>query len=219
MKAFDMTLYLVTDRLNDSEEIFLNKVRNACEGGITLLQLREKEISGREYFELAAKIKKITDIYNIPLIIDDRIDIALAVDAAGVHVGQSDIPAEYARKLIGHEKILGVTAKTVEQAKKAEEAGADYLGVGAIYPTTTKVKTILTPVSVLDDIAREVSLPITAIGGLNASNMHVLSESEISGIAVVSAIMKAQDQKKAAGELKTQIFKMNGYNKRKLKVM
>lgn len=215
MNPIDLTLYLVTDRLDDNEEVFFNKLEGALKGGVTLVQLREKNIGGREYLDLAVKTKKVTDKYHVPLLIDDRVDIVMAVDAAGVHVGQSDLPAAAARKLLGPDKIVGATAKTVEQAQAAYEEGADYLGIGAIYPTTTKVKTVLTPVSRLDEILTRVPMPGIAIGGLNIGNMQVLSESPISGIAVVSAIMKSENPKKAARELKESVRVMPGYQRRK----
>ena len=202
MKNLDLTLYLVTDSTGMQEKDFLYIVQQACEGGVTIVQLREKEKSGLEYFKLAEKVKEVTDKYNIPLIIDDRVDIALAVDAAGVHVGQSDIPVFAARKLLGKDKIVGATAKTVPQAQKAKEEGADYLGVGAIYPTTTKVVTVITEVSTLNDIVRQTNVPVVAIGGLNASNMHVLYGSMAQGIAVVTAIMKSENPREAAKSLK-----------------
>lgn len=198
----DLTLYLVTDSSYHTEESFLKTVEQACAGGVTLVQLREKQRGGREYLELARKVKKITDAYDIPLIIDDRIDIALAADAAGVHVGQSDIPVEYARKLLGPDKIVGATAKTVEQARTAYAAGADYLGVGAMYPTTTKVVTVLTPPEMLNKIAEAVPIPMIAIGGLNPDNMDIIKGRPVAGVAVVSAIMKAENPKEAARQLK-----------------
>jgi thiamine-phosphate pyrophosphorylase len=136
------------------------------------------------------------------LIIDDRIDVALAVDAEGVHVGASDMPVATARRLMGREKIVGATAKTVPWAKEAYEQGADYLGVGAIYPTTTKVKTVLTSTDTLREICQAVPIPVNAIGGLNKDNIDVLAEIPIAGICAVSAIMKADDPKRAATELK-----------------
>lgn len=202
----DMTLYLVTDSTNLEEEVFLSKVEQACKGGVTLLQLREKERSGYDYLNLAIKVKEITDKYDIPLIIDDRIDVAMASGSAGVHVGQSDIPVSVARKLMGKDKIIGATAKTVTQAEKAAAEGADYLGVGAIYPTTTKVATIITKVSTLNDICNNVDIPVVAIGGLNKDNCDILKDSPIDGIAVVSAIMKSENPEKAAAELKSKII-------------
>ena len=196
-----MELYLVTDSTGLEEEVFLQKVEAALQGGVTILQLREKEKSTREYMELATKVHAITKKYGVPLIIDDRVDVALAIDAEGVHVGQSDMPVDIARKLMGPEKIVGATTKTVEQAKEAYEKGADYLGVGAIYPTTTKVKTVLTSVDTLRDICNAVPIPANAIGGLNKDNIHVLKGAPIAGICVVSAIMKAQDSGTATNEL------------------
>ena len=202
---FDLTLYLVTDSTYHTEESFLWTIEEACKGGVTLLQIREKERSGRDYLALARKVKEITDRYDIPLIVDDRIDIALAVDAAGVHVGRSDIPVCEARRLLGSGKIVGATAKTVEQAKEAFAEGADYHGVGAIYPTTTKVITVLTEVSTLNAICKAVPIPAVAIGGLNKENMDILKGGCMSGVAVVSAIMKATEPRLAAEELKKKI--------------
>lgn len=207
-KKLDMTLYLVTDSSYHTEETFLYTVEEACKGGITLLQLREKNVGGREYLDKARKVKAITDRYCVPLMIDDRVDVALACDAAGVHVGSSDLPVAEARKLMGPKKIVGATAKTVEAAKKAYEDGADYLGVGAIYPTTTKVVTVLTEVSTLEAICHAVPIPVVAIGGLNGTNLNVLEGTSIAGIAVVSAIMKAGDPRKASEELREDILKI-----------
>lgn len=208
MKSFDLTLYLVTDSTGLSDKKFLYIIEEACEGGITMLQVREKERSGKEYLSLVLKAKEITDRFGVPLIVDDRVDVALAADAAGVHVGQEDIPASIVRKLLGEDKILGVTAKTMEQAKLAQVQGADYLGVGAIYPTTTKVKTVITEVSTLNDICNVIDIPIVAIGGLNQDNMYVLKDSLIGGIAVVSAIMKSDNPRESAIELKKQVLSM-----------
>jgi len=188
-------LYFITDSTNYDEEEFLGRIEEALQGGVTLIQLREKEKTTREYVDLAKKVHEITKKYNVPLIIDDRIDVALAVDAEGVHVGQSDMPVSVARKLMGKDKIVGATAKTVPQATEAYEQGADYLGVGAIYPTTTKVKTVLTSTDTLRDICKSVPIHVNAIGGLNKDNIDVLKGIPISGICVVSAIMKAKDVK------------------------
>ena len=208
MNPVDLTLYLVTDSTYHTEESFLQTVEEACIGGATIVQLREKGGSSRDYLNQALKVKEITDRYHIPLIIDDRIDIALACDAAGVHVGQSDLPVSYARRLLGPDKIVGATAKTVEAAVAAYNDGADYLGTGAIYPTTTHVTTKVTPVSVLNDVCRAVPIPVVAIGGLNADNMDVLADSPIKGIAVVSAVMKADDPCAAAAHIKEKFLKM-----------
>ena len=198
---FDSSMYFITDSTNYSEEEFLYRVEQALMGGITLLQLREKDKSTREYMDLAEKVHTLTKKYNVPLIIDDRVDVALAIDAEGVHVGQSDMPVSIARKLMGDDKIVGATTKTVEQAVEAYAQGADYLGVGAIYPTTTKVKTVLTSTETLGNICSAVPIPVNAIGGINKDNIDVLKGIPIAGICVVSAIMKADDPKQAAVEL------------------
>ena len=209
MKKFDTSLYFITDSSNYAEQEFLYRVEKALQGGVTLLQFREKDKTTREYIEFAQKVHNITQKYNVPLIIDDRVDVALAIDAEGVHVGQCDMPVNLVRKLMGENKIVGVTTKTVEQAKEAFEQGADYLGVGAIYPTTTKVKTVLTSTDTLKDICNAVPIPVNAIGGLNKDNIDVLEDIPISGICVVSAIMKADDPKKATEELKARAKELN----------
>lgn len=193
MKELDTRLYFITDSTGYSEKEFLYRVEQALSGGATIIQLREKEKTTREYIELAEKVHRITKKYNVPLVIDDRVDVALAVDAEGVHIGISDMPIYIARKLVGNNKIIGATAKTVPQAKEACLQGADYLGVGAIYPTTTKVKTILTSVDTLKDICNSVSVPVNAIGGLTTKNIDILKGIPVAGICVVSAIMKAEN--------------------------
>jgi thiamine-phosphate pyrophosphorylase len=214
MKNLNTRLYFITDSTNYCEEEFLFRVEEALKGGVTLLQLREKEKTTNEYVELAQKVHDITKKYNVPLIIDDRVDVALAVDAEGVHVGQSDMPVCLARKLMGDDKIVGATAKTVEQAKNAFEQGADYLGVGAIYPTTTKVKTILTSTETLREICNAVPIPVNAIGGLNKDNIDVLSGIPIAGVCVVSAIMKAEDPKQAVIDLRNQAVELGIFGTR-----
>ncbi|MCR4673879.1 MAG: thiamine phosphate synthase [Lachnospiraceae bacterium] len=202
-------LYFITDSSNFSEEEFLSRVESALEGGVTILQLREKNKTTKEYIDLATKVHELTKKYGVPLIIDDRVDVMLAVDAEGVHVGKEDMPVEVARGLIGKDKILGATAKTVEVAKKAYENGADYLGVGAIFPTTTKVKTILTSTKTLADICSAVPIPVNAIGGLNPSNMDVLEGIDIAGVCAVSAIMKAPSPKEAAKKMKDKFLELS----------
>lgn len=199
---FDPSLYFITDSTGFTEEEFLFRVEQALIGGVTLLQLREKERTAREYMALAERVHALAKRYGVPLIIDDRVDVALAVDAEGVHVGASDLPVAAARRLMGKDKIVGATAKTVPWAQEACEQGADYLGVGAIYPTTTKVKTVLTSVETLRDICNAVPIPANAIGGLNKDNIDILKGVPIAGICVVSAIMKAEDPGEAARMLK-----------------
>lgn len=208
MKEFNPTLYFITDSTCVPEDRFLPVVEAACRGGATIMQLREKDRSTREYMELARATHEITARYGIPLIIDDRVDVALAIGAEGVHVGQSDMPVRDARRLMGPEGIVGATTKTVPQALEAFEQGADYLGCGAIYPTTTHVKTVITPVETLKEIVKAVPIPVNAIGGLNKDNIFVLKDSGIAGICVVSAIMKAADPEAATKELRQAVKKL-----------
>jgi len=208
MKVFDLTLYFITDGTGLTDMEFLERVEAACAAGVTLVQLREKSLSTAAYLERAVQVKAITDKYQIPLIIDDRLDIAMAVDAAGVHVGRDDMPVDKARELLGTDKIIGATAKTVEQAEAAERADADYLGVGAIYPTATKVKTQLTSVETLKAIIAATDIPAAAIGGLNAGNMQILEGCPIQGICVVSAIMKAKDVTGEVGRLRQEVSRI-----------
>jgi len=208
MKEFDTSLYFITDSTGYNESEFLERVEAALQGGVTILQIREKTRTTREYIDLAEKTHTLTKQYNIPLIIDDRVDVTLAVDAEGVHLGAEDMTVAMARKILGKDKIIGATAKTVPWAMDVAEQGADYLGVGAIYPTTTKVKTMLTSTDTLRSICRAVSVPVNAIGGLNKDNIDVLSGIPIAGICAVSAIMKADDPKAAASELKSRAKKL-----------
>ena len=194
-------LYLVTNRYQDSLESFLEKVETACRSGITIIQLREKNLTTNQYYQLAKEVKEITDAYQVPLIIDDRLDICLAVDAAGLHIGDDELPVSVARKVLGPEKILGVTAKTVKRALEAEEAGADYLGTGAIFPTTTKENAPITLISTLKTICQTVAIPVVAIGGLTSENIDQLIGTGIAGVAVVRDLMQAEDI-----EAKTQAF-------------
>ncbi|MCR5836206.1 MAG: thiamine phosphate synthase [Lachnospiraceae bacterium] len=201
MKDFNSLFYFITDSSGFTEEEFLYRVERALEGGATLIQLREKNRTTREYIDLAKKVHAITTRYNVPLIIDDRIDVALAMNAEGVHLGQSDMPIKTAREILGEDFIIGATTKTVPQAVEAYEQGADYLGVGAIFPTTTKVKTVLTSTDTLREICAAVPIPVNAIGGLNKTNLDVLRGIPIAGVCVVSAVMKAEDPLSAASEL------------------
>ena len=188
-----LRLYLVTNRYQDSLESFLEKVETACRSGITIIQLREKNLTTNQYYQLAKQVKEITDAYQIPLIIDDRLDICLAVDAAGLHIGDDELPVSVARKVLGPEKILGVTAKTVKRALEAETSGADYLGTGAIFPTTTKENAPITLISTLKTICQTVAIPVVAIGGLTSDNIDQLIGTGIAGVAVVRDLMQAKD--------------------------
>ena len=201
MKKFDTTLYFITDSGDLREDEFLHRIREAIKGGVTLIQLREKNKTTKDYINIANKVHTLTSKYNVPLIIDDRVDVAMAVKAEGVHLGSDDMPVDIARKILGKKFIIGATAKNIEKAQEAYRMGADYLGVGAIYPTTTKVKTKLTSVETLKEIAKAVPIPVNAIGGLNNTNIDVLKGSGIRGICVVSAIMKAESPQICAREL------------------
>ena len=188
-----LRLYLVTNRYQDSVESFLEKVEIACRSGVTIVQLREKNLTTNQYYQLAKKVKEITDAYQVPLIIDDRLDVCLAVDAAGLHIGDDELPVSVARQVLGPEKILGVTAKTVKRALEAEEGGANYLGTGAIFPTTTKENAPITLISTLKTICQRVAIPVVAIGGLTSENIDQLIGTGIAGVAVVRDLMKAED--------------------------
>lgn len=196
-----LRLYLVTNRYQDSVESFLEKVETACRSGVTIVQLREKNLTTNQYYQLAKQVKEITDAYQVPLIIDDRLDICLAVDAAGLHIGDDELPVSVARQVLGPDKILGVTAKTIKRALEAETSGADYLGTGAIFPTTTKENAPITLISTLKTICQTVAIPVVAIGGLTSENIDQLIGTGIAGVAVVRDLMQAEDI-----ESKTQAF-------------
>ena len=196
-----LRLYLVTNRYQDSVESFLEKIETACRSGVTIVQLREKNLTTNQYYQLAKQVKEITDAYQVPLIIDDRLDVCLAVDAAGLHIGDDELPVSVARQVLGPDKILGVTAKTVKRALEAEEGGADYLGTGAIFPTTTKENAPITLISTLKTICQRVAIPVVAIGGLTSENIDQLIGTGIAGVAVVRDLMQAEDV-----EAKTQAF-------------
>ena len=196
-----LRLYLVTNRYQDSLESFLEKIETACRSGVTIVQLREKNLTTNQYYQLAKQVKEITDAYQVPLIIDDRLDVCLAVDAAGLHIGDDELPVSVARQVLGPEKILGVTAKTVKRALEAEEGGANYLGTGAIFPTTTKENAPITLISTLKTICQRVAIPVVAIGGLTSENIDQLMGTGIAGVAVVRDLMQAEDI-----EAKTQAF-------------
>ena len=196
-----LRLYLVTNRYQDSLQSFLEKIETACRSGVTIVQLREKNLTTNQYYQLAKQVKEITDAYQVPLIIDDRLDVCLAVDAAGLHIGDDELPVSVARQVLGPEKILGVTAKTVKRALEAEEGGANYLGTGAIFPTTTKENAPITLISTLKTICQRVAIPVVAIGGLTSENIDQLMGTGIAGVAVVRDLMQAEDI-----EAKTQAF-------------
>ena len=199
-RSIDYTLYLVTDsRLCPINEL-PKAVERAILGGVTVVQIREKEASTLDFYNIAIKVKEVADKHNVPIIINDRLDIALAIDAAGLHIGQDDLPAKTARKLLGDGKILGVSAGTMEEAVKAKNNRADYIGVGAVFPTNTKEVADYTGVDLPSKIRKELNMPVVAIGGINKSNAGMFYG--IDGIAVVSAIMGTADEEKEARELK-----------------
>lgn len=200
MKKVDYTLYLCTDRELMSSDTIEQSVEQALKGGVTVVQLREKNCSGREFFDLAVRVKKITDSYNVPLIINDRADIALAADCAGVHVGQSDMPCKELRKIMG-DKLIGVSTATVAEALKAQADGADYIGVGAMHPTGTKTNTRPVTKETLADIRAAVDIPMVIIGGMNKTTLGEFKGMGVDGIAVVSAIVSQPDITAAAKEL------------------
>ncbi|MDR1117121.1 MAG: thiamine phosphate synthase [Oscillospiraceae bacterium] len=202
--GLDLTLYLVTDRPSTglSFEQLLDKVDQACRGGVGLVQLREKECTAQEYISMAKRMMEITHKYKVPLVVDDRVDIAFAAGADGVHVGLDDISVADARRLLGGDKIVGATAKTVERAVQAEREGADYLGTGAIFPPTVKVKTQRTSIEKLGEIAGSVNIPTVAISGINRGNLAQLAGTPIAGIAVIAAILDAEDS-----ELETKLLR------------
>ena len=201
MKKVDYSLYLVTNRNEKTDEEFLAIIEEAILGGVSIVQLREKDASTGEFYRLALKLKELTSKYNIPLIINDRLDVALAIDADGVHVGQTDMPADIIRNIIGKNKILGVSAATIRDAKKAKKDGADYIGSGAIFPTQTKDADCIS-MDYLKEIIKSIDIPVIAIGGLAENNISSLANTNIGGISVVSAIMESKNPKKASENLK-----------------
>lgn len=204
---YDYTLYLVTDRSLMSTATLIEAVEQAILGGCTMIQLREKNISSLDFYRQSVEVKKVTEQYHVPFIINDRIDIAMAVNADGVHIGQSDIPAAIVRDLIGTDMLLGVSAASVKEAVQAANDGADYLGVGAMFPTGTKTDANYVSIEELKKIRHAVNLPIIAIGGINKSNIKLFHNTGINGLAVVSAIIAQPDIQKAAAEMKCMFCK------------
>ena len=186
-------LYLVTDRTILGSKDLCNSIEQAIQGGTSIIQLREKNITSIKFYNIAKEVKKITSKYNVPLIINDRLDIALAVDADGIHIGPEDLPVKVVRKIMGEDKIIGASTCNIKEALEAEEAGADYLGVGAIFPTKTKKNTEDVSIEDLKNIKASVNIPVVAIGGINEKNASIVMEAKIDGIAVVSAILNKSD--------------------------
>lgn len=204
----DYSLYLVTDRDLMRSPSLEEAVEQAVLGGCTVVQLREKTATSAEFYRLALAVKEITDRHRVPLIINDRADIALAVDAAGVHVGQSDLPPEAVRKIVGPHRIVGVSTGTLAEARAAVAAGADYLGVGAMFPTGTKTDADSASLATLRSIRAAVGVPVVVIGGINAQTLPQFKGTGIDGAAVVSAILAQPDIRRAAARLREEFDRL-----------
>lgn len=200
--VIDYTLYLVTDRDLMSTGTLVEAVEAACAGGVTLVQLREKHVTREEYETIARDVKRICDAYDVPLIINDSPEVAVAVGAAGVHVGQEDLEASRVRDIVGPDAIVGVSAASVAEARAAQAASADYLGVGAITPTATKPEAGVLTIDELREIVDCVDIPVVAIGGVNAQTIPSLAVLGLAGYSVVSAIIAAPDIEAASHELR-----------------
>lgn len=194
-------LYLVTEE-STPIELLLEIVEKAVKGGVTIVQLREKQSTGKAFYEKAKKLKELLDRYDVPLMINDRIDIALAIGASGVHIGQNDLPLHVVRKMLPSSMKIGISVSTVEQAQEAEKDGSDYIGVGAVFPTKTKKDARVLPAGRLVEIIESVNIPAFAIGGINLDNIHTLKNQGLAGVSVVSAIMNAKRPELAASLLK-----------------
>ncbi|WP_347298627.1 thiamine phosphate synthase [Dolosigranulum savutiense] len=201
MKTDIYTLYLVTDRFDYTDDEFFSIIEEACQAGVTLVQLREKKATTNRFFHLAQKVKTITDKYDVPLIINDRVDICLAVDAAGVHIGDDELPIDVTRSLIGPDKLLGVSADTLERANEAQQLGADYLGIGAVFPSSTKADCETVSLDILHQINEMSALPSVAIGGIDTDNITQLEQTGIAGVSLVSAIMQADNVSETTEQL------------------
>lgn len=200
MRNIDLSLYLVTDNSDDVEK-FLNTIEEGIKGGVSVVQIREKTADTLDFYNLALKVKEITTKYDVPLIINDRVDVALAIDADGVHIGQSDMPCDVTRRLVGKDKIVGVSAATIDEAKKAQRDGADYIGTGAVFPTATKDDAPSVTKDELKEIVDSIDIPVVAIGGINLDNASELIDTGIAGLSVVSAIMSSDNPKKSSQDL------------------
>ena len=210
ISAKDMLLYAVTDRTWLNGKTLSSQVEEAIIGGATFIQVREKNLNYSDFLNEAIEIRKICNKYKIPFVIDDNVEIALKSGADGVHLGQNDMSIKQARNILGENKIIGATARTVEQALKAQQEGADYIGSGAVFATSTKSDTVPLSYENLCRICSSVNIPVVAIGGINAENARNLSGSGISGIAVVSGIFKSDDIRKSAEILKETVVDIIG---------
>lgn len=201
LESKDLLLYLVTDRRWLKEENLEVVVEEAIKNGVSFVQLREKNLEYDDFKKLALKVKKVTDKYKIPFVINDNIDIVIEVDTDGLHIGQGDMAIEKARKMIGEDKILGVSASNMDQAIDAEEKGADYIGVGAIFPTSSKDTEVSLSLEELKNIKERVKIPVVAIGGISHENIHLLEASKIDGVSVISTILAKEDIGQATKDL------------------
>lgn len=200
MNNLNLSLYLVTDKSDDVEK-FLKTIEEGIKGGVSVVQIREKTADTLDFYNLALQVKEITTKYNVPLIINDRVDVALAIDADGVHVGQSDMPCDVTRKLVGPDKIVGVSAATIDEAQKAEKDGADYIGTGAVFPTATKDDAPSITKDDLKEVVDSINIPVVAIGGITLENANELKDTGIAGLSVVSAIMSSDNPKESSEKL------------------
>lgn len=196
-----MLLYAVTDSRFATKQTLLEQIEEALKGGITCLQLREKDLDDEQFLKRALKVKELCKKYNVPLIINDNVSVAIKCQADGIHVGQNDMEVSLVRQLVGKDMIIGLSAQTVEQAISAKQDGADYLGVGAVFSTTTKEDAIDVSYDTLKQICQSVDIPVVAIGGINKENMTMLKGSKIDGVALVSAIFNSDNIEKQCQEL------------------
>lgn len=201
----DLSLYLITDSHGLKDREFFDIISKAVQSGVTMVQLREKDASTRDMYQKAVELKKICSQYNVPLLINDRIDVAIAADADGVHLGTSDMPIDIARRILGKNKIIGATAKTVNLAKEAEADGADYFGIGAFFATGTKSDAVVLTPAQIAEVTGSVNIPAVGIGGLLYENMEIIKGSGVCGAAVSAAIMHAADVTAAVTTLKSKI--------------
>ncbi|ERJ11857.1 thiamine phosphate synthase [Haloplasma contractile] len=208
-KNINFGLYLVTDRDVLNGRDLISSLADAIKGGVSVVQLREKHTASRDFYDIALAVRELTARYDIPLIINDRLDIAQAIGADGVHLGQSDLPAQVAREILGKNQLVGVSTATVEEAVQAESDGADYIGVGALFKTGTKSNTRQVTPELLKEIKGSVEIPVVAIGGINHSNVEELDGTSVDGIAVVSAILGKEDIKQAAKSLHAKFQDIN----------
>ena len=197
-----LLLYAITNRCGEDKELFLKQIEDALKGGVTILQLREKGLGREAFLEEAKEVKKLCSKYSVPLIINDKVDIAIESGADGVHVGLEDMSVKDIRKMAPEDFIIGATAKTKEQAKTAEESGADYLGVGAVFPSPTKTNAVRITNEMLKEICESVEIPAVAIGGISIDNIDTIEKNVVEGVALVSAIFGAENIYEASKEMK-----------------